>query len=405
MVKKPTYEELEQRVTELQTSAAELKQANQIVLESRRYAESIVETIREPLVVLDTHLRVISANRSFFKTFKVAPEDTRGKVIYDIGNHQWDIPRLRELLEQIIPKNTSFDDFEVEHNFETIGHKIMLLNARRLHGGRNEKEMILLAIEDVTELRQTEKKLSESEADIGALNEQILNMLMVVSHDLRSPLVAMAATIKLLILGVFGKADESVKNTLNDTYRRVSKLLGTVDDCLGKTSSVVKGALDFEREVLDLREDIIDPVLDELSSEMASQEIVIDNRLGAIPAYSIPIKANRVWLKIVFRNLFSNAIRYGGKGCTIAFGFEDQGSYYKLNVHNSGEPVAEHYRDKLFKKFFRIEERGKGTFESMGLGLYLTKRIIEKQGGDIWYEAKDFGSNFVFTLPHEVARN
>jgi PAS domain S-box-containing protein len=400
MVKKPSYEELEQRVTALQASGAGLQRADQNVLEARKYAENIVETIREPLLVLDAHLKVLSANRSFFQTFKVAPEDTKGKVIYDIGNHQWDIPRLRELLEQIIPHNTSFDDFEVEHKFEAIGQRIMLLNARRLHGGRSGTEMILLAIEDVTERRLMEKKLSESEADIGALNEQILNMLMVVSHDLKSPLVSMGATIKLLILGVFGKVDESVKNTLNDMYRRVSKLVGTVDECLGKASAV-KGALDFGREVLDLREDIIDPVLDELCSEMAEQEIVIDNRLGAIPAYSIPIEANRIWLKIVFRNLFSNAIRYGGKGCTIAFGFEDIGSYYKLNVHNSGEPIAEHYRDKLFKKFFRIEERGKGMSESMGLGLYLTKRIIEKQGGDIWYEARQFGSNFVFTLPHD----
>ena len=84
MVKKPTYEELEQQVTELEKSAAEFKQANQSVMEARRYAESIVETIREPLVVLDAHLRVISANRSFFQTFKVAPEDTTGQVIYDI---------------------------------------------------------------------------------------------------------------------------------------------------------------------------------------------------------------------------------------------------------------------------------------------------------------------------------
>jgi signal transduction histidine kinase len=153
--------------------------------------------------------------------------------------------------------------------------------------------------------------------------------------------------------------------------------------------------------VLDLREDIIDPVLNEFSEEMEKQNIVIDNRLGAIPARQILIKADKVWLKIVFRNLFSNAIKHGGRGCVLAFGCEDCGSHYKLNVYNSGASIPENLRDKLFTKFHRVEERGELISEGMGLGLYLTKEIIQKHGGDIWYEPKEWGSNFVLTLPHD----
>src|SRR5687768_17330315 len=96
-------------------------------------ADDIVDTVREPLLVLNADLRVRRANRSFYRTFKVAPEDTEGRLIYKLGNHQWDIPALRQLLEEVLPQNTAFDDFEVAHNFESIGRKVMLLNARRVY--------------------------------------------------------------------------------------------------------------------------------------------------------------------------------------------------------------------------------------------------------------------------------
>ncbi|MDP2304211.1 MAG: PAS domain S-box protein [Ignavibacteria bacterium] len=125
-------------------------------------AESIVNTVREPLLILDKDLRVVTASRSFFKFFKVSPEVTIGELIYNLGNGQWDIPKLRELLETIIPQKTTFDDFEVEHNFSTIGKRIMLLNARQVEWAFGKEKIILLAIEDITKGRLAKKEISET---------------------------------------------------------------------------------------------------------------------------------------------------------------------------------------------------------------------------------------------------
>ncbi|MCB2149126.1 MAG: sigma 54-interacting transcriptional regulator [Deltaproteobacteria bacterium] len=123
--------------------------------------DRILGSIREPLVVLDPDLKVIKANPSFYRTFDVDPEQTEGMLIYELGNRQWDIPKLRELLEEILPRNTKFNDFVVEHHFETIGPKIMHLNARRIYSDGNHTRLILLAIEDVTEREYYKRHLED----------------------------------------------------------------------------------------------------------------------------------------------------------------------------------------------------------------------------------------------------
>jgi chemotaxis protein methyltransferase CheR len=123
--------------------------------------DNFLDSIREPLVVLDFNLKVVKANRSFYRTFNVKPDETEGILIYDLGNGQWNIPKLRELLEDILPQNSLFHDFEVEHNFETIGRKIMHLNARRIYRKSNQTQLILLAIEDVTDREYYKRDLEE----------------------------------------------------------------------------------------------------------------------------------------------------------------------------------------------------------------------------------------------------
>ncbi|RJQ23138.1 PAS domain-containing protein [Candidatus Parcubacteria bacterium] len=161
--------------------------------ESWTYIKTVVDVVREPVLILDKDFRVMAANESFYRAFQVEPKDTEKKIVYDLGNGQWDIPALRKLLEDILPKNTFFKGFEVTHEFPSIGRKIMMLNARQIHFKEKSSSelfppIILLAMEDVTEMmmvaetfasqaRQLEAKFIERsqklEAHIEKLDKEI----------------------------------------------------------------------------------------------------------------------------------------------------------------------------------------------------------------------------------------
>src|SRR4029078_9887329 len=126
-----------------------------VVEDIESVAQDIVDTVREWLLMLDTNLRVQSANRAFYETFHVSPIETEDQLIYELGNGQWDIPALRTMLEDVIPTSSVFNDFELEHTFPIIGRRVMLLNGRKLRAG-SHSAIIVLAMEDVTERRRSE---------------------------------------------------------------------------------------------------------------------------------------------------------------------------------------------------------------------------------------------------------
>jgi PAS domain S-box-containing protein len=147
------------------------RRAERAVEDARAFAEAIVETVREPLVVLDADLRVRTANRSFYDTFRVSPPETERQSLFALGNRQWDIPRLRELLEEVLPRDSRFADFRVEHTFDGIGRRVMVLNARRMDAHGDRPGLILLAVEDATDRLRAAEALSASESRYRRLFE------------------------------------------------------------------------------------------------------------------------------------------------------------------------------------------------------------------------------------------
>lgn len=170
----------------------------QLWSESWTYIKSVVDIAREPILILDKDLRVLAANEAFYRTFQTEPKDTEAKIVYELGNGQWNIPALKNLLEEILPKNTFFKGFEVEHTFPAIGHKVMLLNGRQIHfTGKTARELfpttILLAMEDITELILIADKLAGHTNDLESkllrhkknLEQQIKDLQMQV-HNIKT---------------------------------------------------------------------------------------------------------------------------------------------------------------------------------------------------------------------------
>lgn len=154
--------------TTTKSSAEDILEADLLWRVAWTYIRTVIDTAREPFLILDADLRVLSANTTFYRFFQVPKNETEGSFVYQLGDGQWDIPSLRKLLEKILPKNTFFSDYEVEHDFPGIGRRVLILNARRIYTTGNNQPLILLAMEDITKQRELEEKLRDYATELNA---------------------------------------------------------------------------------------------------------------------------------------------------------------------------------------------------------------------------------------------
>ena len=392
---------MRQRVVELGASETECKLAEQASQEAREYVDSIVATVRQPLVVLDGDLKVISANRSFYQTFQVTPEETqRQQFIYQLCNGQWDIPRLRELLEEILPQNTSFDDFEMEHDFPTVGRKVMLFNAHKIYRETNKVEMILLAIEDITERKQIERAVQDARESRERVSQQeqliltdrlasIGELASGIAHELNNPLTSVIGFSELL-------------SEKKDIPADVKEDLEVINREAKRTAEVVKNLITFARKHPPAKQlvninNIIQTVLTLRAYEQRINNIQVDTRF----APDLPeVMADGFQLQQVFLNIINNAeffmIEAHGRG-TFTITTERVGDIIRASLADDGPGIPkENLEHHLFNPFFTTKEVGKGT----GLGLSISHGIITAHGGRIYAESElGKGATFIMELP------
>ena len=371
--------------------------------EEREYSESIINTVRESLIALNQDLRVVSVSRSFYEVFKVNPEETLGQLIYDLGNKQWNIPKLRELLETILPQKTSFDNYEVEHDFATIGRRIMLLNARQIERMSGKEKIILLAIEDITERREIENGLEKAHEELKDLatelertarvkSEFLANM----SHELRTPLNSINGFSEVLFDETFGPLNEKQKKYVYNVLTSGKHLLLLINQILDM-AKVESGKMKLALSILPMKS-----LLHEISllvADMAGKKRL--EMLIAIAEDLPDIEADELRVKEIIYNLLSNAVKFTPEGGRIGMRANRSDSEIEIVVWDTGVGIAQENMVKIFEGFFRVDTPYSRLTEGTGLGLPLSRKMVELHGGKLSVESKglNLGTSIRFNLP------
>ena len=282
----------------------ERKRAEEEVRKARDFAEAIVETVREPLVVLDPDLRVRSANESFYQTFRFTAAETQGHFLYDMGNGQLNIPRLRELLEDVLPRSSSFKDFEVEHDFERLGRRTMLLNARRL----DSVQLILLAIEDITERKRAEEEVRKAKEAAEVASRAKSAFLAHMSHEIRTPMNAILGFSQLML------RDQALSPQQNQYLATINRngehLLALINDIL-EMSKIEAGRTTLNPTTFDLAGLLNDlEMMFRVRADEKKLSFFVEV-IGDVPQY-IVTDINK--LRQVFINVLGNAVKFTERG-------------------------------------------------------------------------------------------
>ena len=387
----------------LEKARKELEVAKLSEDESREYAESIINTIREPLIALDQDLRVVSVSRSFYDFFKVKPEETMGQLIYDLGNKQWNIPKLRELLETILPLQATFDNYEVEHDFATIGRRTMLLNARQIQRAFGKEQIILLAIEDITDRREIEiglekahKELEELAAELERAAKVKSEFLANMSHELRTPLNSINGFSEVLYDETYGPLNAKQKQYVNNVLTSGKHLLLLINQILDMAK------LEAEKMKLSLTKLPMKNLLFEFSSLVADMVSKKFLQFSLEIAEDLPdIEADELKVKEILYNLLSNAVKFTPEGGKIGMRAKKIDSGIEIAVLDSGIGIAPENMEKIFEGFFRVDTPYSRVTEGTGLGLPLARKLVELHGGELSVESKGLNKGTLarFTLP------
>lgn len=421
-------EELETSKEEIQSTNEELTTLNQELFDrneqlnlSRLYAESIVATVREPLIVLDRDMVVRTANLAFYKKFGTSEEETEGKSFYSLRNGCWDIPTLRLALGKTLSLDGKITDFEVKHTFEGLGERILLLNASEIFRKDSAEQLILLAIEDVTAVRKREDDLTvfsremerqvgertaslkESNTSLKVSNENLEQFATIASHDLQEPLRKIR-TFSALLNQRHGMDIDS------DTKELLRKISLSAE----RMSALIRDVLNFSK-VLDASVFEMTDLNGTLQNVIVDFDLMIAQKGASIRPGELPvIRAVPLQMNQLFYNLLGNALKFAKAEVApvidISWRVLSPGevdrfpalngkiAYGEIVFSDNGIGISPRFSEQIFLIFQRLNERE--HFEGTGIGLALCKRIVGNHSGDIYVDSnKEGGSRFHVILP------
>jgi two-component system CheB/CheR fusion protein len=389
-------EELQSTNEELVTVNDELQAKNAALAQARDFAMSIVETVRQPLLVLDTDLRIKMANRAFYRTFQVSPLEAEGQVIYSLSHGRWDLPGLRDLLDGLCQGASSIPDFEVERDFPIVGRRSLMLGGCRI----NHLKMILLAVDDVTERKVAQQSLKKAEehARQSQKMEAVGRLAGGIAHDFNNLLTAIIGYSDLLIQTLSGNGPAA---------RHALEIKNAGD----RAASLTQQLLAFSRR------QVLQPKNLDLNVIVAEFERMLRRLVGEQIRVEVEcepelcqVRADPGEIGRAIMNLFLNSRDAMPDGGTLTIQTAnlvlteiddiqpaiEPGRYVTLSVSDTGVGIDAEMQAHIFEPFFTTKETGKGT----GLGLATVLGIVEQSGGFIRCESRPGeGTAFRIFLP------
>ncbi len=376
-----------------------LKRGAAEVAEARDFADAIIETVREPLLVLDGELRVERANRTFYDTFRVRREETEGRFLYDLGNRQWGIPALREALRSILIGDRELQSFEVEHEFPEIGRRTMVLNARRVWRDGRGAEKILVAMEDRTEVKKVEKEralLVARERQVARQAEAASRLkdefLATVSHELRGPLSAMAGWVHVLASDKVDAA--TAARGLAAIQRNVQAQARLVEDLLD-AARITTGKLRLTPHLIDLLP-VVEAAVETVRVAAEAKGIALELTHDDDAVTTVLGDPDR--LQQVAWNLISNAVKFTPSGGRVEVWLGRVENCVQLRVHDTGQGIGAEFLPSVFKRFRQEESSHSRSQTGLGLGLSIVRHLVELHGGKASAASAGEGQGATFTV-------
>jgi two-component system, chemotaxis family, CheB/CheR fusion protein len=372
---------------------SERKMAERAIEAARAYSDSIINTIRQPLVVLDEELYVISASRSFYSTFSVEPERTVGRQLDSVDEGRLDIAKLRVFLDRLRNGEGALEDHEIDVELPSRGMRSLLVSALEIREEPLATRKILLAIEDITERKHAAEALEAAKRQAEQANLGKSRFLAAASHDLRQPLQTISLLREILAKKVKDETTLGLVGRLDETVSAMSSMLDTLLDINQLEAGIVR------REMVDFP---INVVLEHLRTQFNFHAAVHGLGWRVVPS-SLSARSDPRLLEQMIRNLLSNAVKYTNKG-KILLGCRRRGDKLRIEVWDTGIGIPEEQLQAIFEEFHQLDNPARDRSKGLGLGLAIVERLADLLGHAVDVRSRP-GKGSVFAVEAPLGRD